>query len=129
MKYQLKSKILVIIQFTRYFINKNLACFGAVMISSCSSTFLRQNRCSRLKPGTCRHFSFATNPVLNNFTRKINFYTISHFSAKIFWRRLFFENEINLFLNYYGTQLKLKNSLQNSFKSCNISTFNCFFLL
>ena len=43
-------------------------------------------------------------------------------------RRLFFENETNFGLNYDRKQLKLKNSFQNSFKSCKISTFNFGFL-
>ena len=40
----------------------------------------------------------------------------------------FFENKTNLGLNNDKKQIKLKNSFQNSLKSCKISTFNFHFL-
>ena len=42
--------------------------------------------------------------------------------------RLFLENETNFSLNCYGKQIKFKNFLTNSFKSCKVSTFNFRFL-
>ena len=51
-----------------------------------------------------------------------------HFSSKVFVRMLFFENETNCSLNDLENPIKLKNPLQNSFKLCKISTFNCCFL-
>ena len=61
--------------------------------------------CNRSKPGfcpgTCRHLSFAINPVLSNFIRKINFFEQFHIFVPNYSKGVFFLNETNLGLNYY----------------------------
>ena len=47
--------------------------------------------CNRSKPGPCRHLSFATNPVLNNFIGKIKYFVQDHISVPNYSERLFFE--------------------------------------
>ena len=42
------------------------------------------------------------------------------FSGQISLKEAIFENETNLGLNNYKKQIKLKNSFQNSLKSCKI---------
>ena len=77
------------------------------------------------KSDSSRHLSFATNPLLSIFLGNKIFYANLHFSLKLFVR-ICFENETNFSLNFFKNQIKLKNSFQNSFKLCKISTFNFF---
>ena len=71
---------------------------------------------NRSKPGACRHFLFATNPVLSNFIRKIIYFVQFHIFAPNYSEgSYFFENETNLDLNNYKKQIKLKKPFQNSF--------------
>ena len=44
----------------------------------------------KFKPGTCRHLSFATNPVLSNFIGKINFFVQFHIFAPNCSETIFF---------------------------------------
>ena len=58
----------------------------------------------------------------------MKFFVQLNIFAPIYSEGLFFENETNLGLNNYKKQIQLKNSFQNSFKSCKISNFNFCFL-
>ena len=56
------------------------------------------------KPDSSRYLTFATNLLLSNFIGKYNFFM----QIEIFiHKNIFFGNETNFSLNYFGNQIKL----------------------